>query len=87
MEISKIIDEIVYSFDVDYYGKHKDIDSITYQTIDVDALVTYNAEIDYKKNDWNVFLGIYNISNEKYQRPNGYSQLGRNAEVGFRKYF
>ena len=87
LKLSKIIDEIVYSFDVDYYGKHKDIDSITYQTIDVDALVTYNAGIDYRKNDWNVFLGIYNISNEKYQRPNGYSQLGRNAEVGFRKYF
>ena len=87
LKLSKIVDEVVYSFDVDYYGKHKDIDSNSFQTINIDAVVTYNAEIDYKKNDWEVFLGIYNISNKQYQRPNGYSQLGRNAEMGFRRYF
>ena len=87
LKVSKLVDDFVYSFDVDYYGKHKDISSTTFQTIDVSSIITYNTEMKYNKNNLEVFAGIYNISNEQYERPNGYSQLGRNFKLGFRKYF
>ena len=87
LKVAKLVNDIAYSFAVDYYGKHKDIDSTTYQTIDVGSVITYNSEIKYNKNNLDVFAGIYNISNEQYERPDGYSQLGRNFKLGFRKYF
>ena len=87
LKVAKVIDDIVYSFDVDYYGKHKDINSKTFEKIDVTPVVTYNTELNYEKNNLEVFAGIYNISNKQYERPNGFSQLGRNFKVGFRKYF
>jgi len=87
LKVAKLVNDIAYSFAVDYYGKHKDIDSTTYQTIDVGSVITYNSEIKYNKNNLEVFAGIYNISNEQYERPDGYSQLGRNFKLGFRKYF
>lgn len=87
LKLSKLVNDIVYSFDVDYYGKHKDINAKTFNTISVDPIVTYNTELNYQKNDLEVFAGIYNITNEKYQRPNGYAQLGRNFKLGFKKYF
>ena len=85
--IAKQIKDFVYSTNLNYYGKHKDINSTTFQTIDVKSVTTLDAEITYEKNNLEMFAGIYNISNEQYERPNGYSQLGRNFEVGFRKYF
>lgn len=87
LKVSKLVNDLVYSFDVDYYGKHKDISSTTFQTIDVSSIVTYNTEVKYNKNKLDVFAGIYNISDKEYERPNGYSQLGRNFKLGFRKYF
>jgi len=87
LKVSKLVNDIVYSVDADYYGKHKDISSTTFQTIDVSSVITYNTEMKYNKNNLEVFAGIYNISNEQYERPNGYSQLGRNFKLGFRKYF
>ena len=87
LKVSKLVDDFVYSFDVDYYGKHKDISNTTFQTIDVSSIITYNTEVKYNKNNLDVFAGIYNISNKQYERPNGYSQLGRNFKLGFRKYF
>lgn len=87
LKVAKVIDDIVYSFDVDYYGKHKDINSKTFEKIDVTPVVTYNTELNYEKNNLEVFAGIYNISNKQYERPNGFSQLGRNFKVGFKKYF
>ena len=87
LKVSKLVNDLVYSFDVDYYGKHKDISSTTFQTIDVSSIVTYNTEVKYNKNKLDVFAGIYNISDTEYERPNGYSQLGRNFKLGFRKYF
>ena len=53
----------------------------------ITAIVTFDTELTYEKDNWELFAGIYNISNETYQRPNGYSQLGRNAMMGFRRYF
>jgi len=87
LKVSKLVNDIVYSVDADYYGKHKDISSTTFQTIDVSSIITYNTEVKYNKNNLELFAGIYNISNKKYERPNGYSQLGRNFKLGFRKYF
>ena len=87
LKLYRLVNDVVYSFDVNYYGKHKDIDSITFRTIDIDAIVTFDTELTYEKDNWELFAGIYNISNETYQRPNGYSQLGRNAMMGFRRYF
>jgi vitamin B12 transporter len=86
-KFSKLVNNIMYSFDIDYYGKHKDINSATWQTINVDPIVTYNSEIKYRKNNIEIYTGLYNISNKEYQRPNGYSQLGRNWTAGFKVYF
>ena len=86
-KFSKLVNNILYSFDIDYYGKHKDINSATWETVSVDSVVTYNSEIKYRKNNIEVYTGLYNISNKEYQRPNGYSQLGRNWTAGFKVYF
>lgn len=86
-KFSKYINNVTYSFDVDYYGKHKDLDSSTWQTITVDPITTYNAEIVYRKDNLELFTGLYNISNKNYQRPNGYAQLGRNWTAGFKVHF
>jgi len=86
-KIYKIINNILYSFDINYYGKHKDLNSKTWETITVDPIVTYDAEIKYEKNNLELFTGLYNITNKEYERPNGYSQLGRNWKAGFRVYF
>ena len=87
LKVSKLVNDFIYSFDVDYYGKHKDISNTTFQTIDVSSIITYNTEVKYDKNNLEVFAGIYNVSDKQYERPNGYSQLGRNFKLGFRKYF
>jgi outer membrane cobalamin receptor len=86
-QFSKLVNDILYSFDIDYYGKHKDLDGATWQTVSVDPVATYNAEIKYRKDSIEVYTGIYNISNKEYQRPNGYAQLGRNWTAGFKVYF
>src|SRR5210317_48763 len=85
--ISKIIKNTVYSVDINYFGKHRDINSKTFMPIYVDGVTTLDAEINYEKNNIEMFAGIYNITNKQFERPNGYSQLGRNFTLGFRKYF
>ena len=86
-KFSKLVSNVLYSFDIDYYGKHKDLDSKNWQTITVDPIVTYNSEVTYRKDNLEIYTGLYNISNKEYQRPNGYSQLGRNWTAGFKVYF
>jgi outer membrane receptor protein involved in Fe transport len=77
----------LYSTKANYYGKHKDIDSKTFQTVDKGSTILYDAELKYLKDNIEIFTGLYNISDTKYERPDGYSQLGRNWKAGFKVYF
>lgn len=87
VKVAKIINNIEYSTKANYYGKHKDIDSKTFATIDKSSVITYDAELKYVKDSIEIFTGLYNISNKEYERPDGYSQLGRNWKAGFKVYF
>lgn len=87
IEISKVVNNMLYSTKANYYGKHKDIDSQSFQTIDKDSTILYDAEVKYLKNNLEIFTGLYNISDVNYERPDGYSQLGRNWKAGFKVYF
>ena len=87
VKVARIINNIEYSTKANYYGKHKDIDSKTFATIDKSSVITYDAELTYMKNNLEIFTGLYNISNKEYERPDGYSQLGRNWTAGFKVYF
>lgn len=87
VKVAKIIKGIEYSTKANYYGKHKDIDSATFATIDKSSVITYDAELKYLKGNIEIFAGLYNISNKEYERPDGYSQLGRNWKTGFKVYF
>jgi vitamin B12 transporter len=87
VKVARIINGIEYSTKANYYGKHKDIDSKTFATIDKSSVITYDAELKHLKDNVEIFAGIYNISNKEYERPDGYSQLGRNWKAGFKVYF
>lgn len=87
VEISKLVNNVLYSTKANYYGKHKDIDSKTFQTVDKGSTILYDAELKYLKDNIEIFTGLYNISDTKYERPDGYSQLGRNWKAGFKVYF
>ncbi len=69
---------------LNYYGNHKDIDSQTFTTIDKDDITTIdfilNKEVDNKL----FYTGLYNITDEDYERPDGYNQLGINWKAGIK---
>jgi vitamin B12 transporter len=87
VKVARIINGIEYSTKANYYGKHKDINSKTFATIDKGSVVTYDAELKYLKDNIEIFAGLYNINDKNYERPDGYSQLGRNWKAGFKVYF
>ena len=82
--ISKNINDLNYKVSMNYYGDHKDIDSLTYQTIDKDSITTFDLELNQTMENKMFYLGLYNITNEKYEQPDGYNQLGINFQAGIR---
>lgn len=82
--ISKNINDLNYKVSMNYYGDHKDIDSSTFQTIDKDSITTFDLELNQLMENKMFYLGLYNITDEKYEQPDGYNQLGINFQAGIR---
>ncbi len=69
---------------MNYYGDHKDIDSATWQTIDKDSITTFDVELNKSHENKMIYLGLYNITDEQYEQPDGYNQMGINFQAGFK---
>ena len=82
--LSKNINDLNYKISMNYYGDHKDIDSSTFQTIDKDSITTFDLELNQTMENKMFYLGLYNITDEKYEQPDGYNQLGINFQAGIR---
>ena len=80
--ISKTINDLSYTATMNYYGKHKDIDSTTYSTINKDAITTFDLVLNKSVENKLFYLGVYNITDEQYEQPDGYNQMGINVQAG-----
>jgi vitamin B12 transporter len=70
-----------------YYGSHIDVDSVTYNNKIMPAVSTFDLSADYTLGNTILYGKLNNITDKTYQRPDGYSQLGRNFLIGFRQNF
>lgn len=70
-----------------YYGSHVDTNSITYENKNMPSVSTIDLSADYTIGNTIFYSKLNNIMNEKYERPDGYNQLGRNFLLGFRQNF
>ena len=82
--ISKNIDDLNYKASMNYYGDHKDIDSSTFKTINKSSITTFDLELNQTHENKMFYLGLYNITDEKYEQPDGYNQMGINFQAGIR---
>lgn len=75
---------IIISADWNYYGKHKDIDSVTYLNKSVEAVSTFDLSAKYVKNKVTYYTNFDNIFDKNYERPDGYNQNGRTLSAGIK---
>ena len=76
-----------WNLDVNYYGSHLDIDSQTYATIKMPSVTTADLFYEMAKGDLTFYGKLSNITDETYERPDGYNQVGRSFNIGFKKSF
>ncbi len=89
VKISKnISNELIGNFNFhllyNHYGKHFDIDSINFNTVEMDSTDLIDLKIVKSFNNSEYYLKITNLLKEKYQRPHGYNQDGRIIKLGFK---
>ena len=77
----------VVSLQVNYYGEHRDIDYQTFNTVDMPSVTTADLFTEFEKGGLTFYGKLSNITNEDYERPDGYNQNGRTFTLGFKKTF
>lgn len=77
----------IFTLDLNYFGKHLDIHSSTYETIEMQDKLILNLSAKKDILGLTFFGRFSNITDVDYERPHGYNQLGRNFELGFSKRF
>ena len=77
----------IVSFKVNYFGEHLDIDNTTYETVSMPAVTTADLFTEFEKGGLTFYGKLSNITNEDYERPDGYNQNGRTFNLGFKKTF
>lgn len=71
-----------------YTGSHLDIDSSTYATITKPSVGVTNFHTNYESTEnSNWILSLNNVFDENYEKPDGYSQLGRNLMLTYKLKF
>lgn len=71
-----------------YYGDHRDIDSSNWSTITVKERTTGDLTAGYYlTQDSEIVLNVKNITDDHYERPDGYNQGGRNITIGWKMKF
>ena len=68
-----------------HYGKHWDTHNSNFSTILMDSTDVADISLSKKIQNYDWSINISNLFNEKYQRPHGYSQEGRQIRFGLRK--
>ncbi len=78
-------DKVTNTLEWIYTGKHLDIDSQTYATIEKPAVDIINFHTKYEINESSDFiLSVNNLTDVDYERPDGYAQDGRNFLLTFK---
>lgn len=77
----------IWNLEVNYFGKHLDTHSTTYQTIEMQEEIILNLSAQKDILGLTFFANFGNITDVSYERPHGYNQLGRNFNLGFKKTF
>ena len=72
---------------INYYGEHLDIDSVTYATIPKPEVTTVDFGVSKYIGDYLIYSKLNNAFDENYERPDGYNQDGRNFNFGIKKNF
>jgi outer membrane cobalamin receptor len=71
-----------------YYGDHRDTDSVDWSTITVKERTIGNLTAGYYlTQDSEITLNVKNITDDHYERPDGYNQGGRNITLGWKLKF
>jgi len=70
-----------------YYGSHIDIDSVTYNNKNMPPVSTFDLSADYIINNTIFYGKLNNLTDVKYERPDGYNQLSRNFIIGLKQNF
>lgn len=71
-----------------YYGDHRDTDSVNWSTITVKERTTADLTAGYYlTQDSEIVLNVKNLTDDQYERPDGYNQGGRNITVGWKLKF
>lgn len=65
-----------------HYGKHFDVHSSNYSTIEMDSTDIVDLNLTKKFNNTDLFIKVSNLLDEGYQRPHGYNQDGRILKFG-----
>ena len=81
---NKYIGNFQLGLKYNHYGKHFDVHSSTFSTIEMDSTDIVDIYLTKKINSTNYFLKISNILDENYQRPHGYNQERRALKFGFK---
>ncbi len=70
-----------------HYGKHFDIHSSNFSTVEMDSTDILNLNLSKIINNINYSLNINNLFDENYQRPHGYEQNGRDIRISLKRSF
>lgn len=65
-----------------HYGKHFDIHSTNFNTIEMDSTDIVNLNLSKKQGSTLLFLRINNLLNENFDRPHGFNQESRMIKFG-----
>jgi len=78
-------DQVTNTLEWIYTGKHLDIDSQTYATVEKPAVDIINFHSKYELNESSdLILSVNNLTDVDYERPDGYAQDGRNFLLTFK---
>ena len=70
-----------------HYGKHFDTHSSSFSTIEMDSTDLIDVSLNKKIGIYNLSLNTFNLFDEKYQRPHGYSQNDRLFNLTLKTHF
>ena len=70
-----------------HYGKHFDTHSSSFSTVEMDSTDLIDVSLNKKIGIYNLSLNTFNLFDEKYQRPHGYSQNDRLFNLTLKTHF
>lgn len=82
---ARAADNLTVRGSMTYISGRKDIDNLTYTTINQGNIILFNIDSVYQvTKKTNFYSKVLNLTNVNYQLPMGYQQYGRTVEVGLK---